>query len=143
MRSLLQICGELCKRHPAESHRFPPGQCLDTSCSGCPFPSHGLPEEPLPSTLSTLRRAARVAGLSDDRAGRLWHRAGGARHDVVVRTLAQAYFSRVDFYASGTTISGDHMLRSESLFGKRETSSTNSPFSSAGNKSRQTNQQVR
>jgi cytoskeletal protein CcmA (bactofilin family) len=29
-------------------------------------------------------------------------------------------------------ISGDHMLRSESLFGKRETNSTNSPFSSAG-----------
>jgi len=46
------------------------------------------------------------------------------------------FFARHDachFFASGTTISGDHMLRSESLFGKRETSSTNSPFSSAGN----------
>jgi hypothetical protein len=50
---------------------------------------------------------------------------------VSVMTLSCAswrrlIFSRVDFYASGTPISGDHMLRSESLFGKRETSSTNS-----------------
>ncbi|WP_146744622.1 hypothetical protein [Herbaspirillum rubrisubalbicans] len=27
---LLQNCGELCIWHPAESHRFPPGQCLIT-----------------------------------------------------------------------------------------------------------------